>query len=63
MTVIVIGISCAKKFSGSDGLPYIHIVQIQWTKPEITGCIDRDMASRIKQIMIPVIPKGEHGQN
>lgn len=63
MTVTVIGISCVKKVSGSDGLPYMYIVQIQWTKPEIAGCTNRDMASRIKQIMIPVIPKGEHGQN
>ena len=41
----------------------IYIVQIQWTMPEIADCTNRDMASRIKQIMIPVIPKGEHGRN
>lgn len=42
---------------------HIYIVQIQWTMPEIADCTNRDMASRIKQIMIPVIPKEEHGQN
>lgn len=52
MTMIVIGISCAKKFSGSDGLPYIYSPNSMDYAAEIADCTNRDMASRIKQIMI-----------